>query len=96
MQLPIPNSTNTNQILTQWKSIIDPSLANPTNSMSILKNVNLVVGTNVLNHKLGVVQQGWFLTDIQGGSTIYRNAPFNDLTLSLYSSAAVTVSIGVF
>lgn len=83
---------------TQWASQLNPLLANPVNSASLLTNIQLVVGTNVLNHLLGQVQQGWFLTDIQGECTYspYRNAPFNALTLSLYSPSAVTVSIGVF
>lgn len=40
--------------------------------------------------------QGWFLVDIQGPATIYSSAPFNNLTLTLTSNTAVTVSIGVF
>lgn len=81
-----------------WKSALDPVLANPTTNMSILKNVNLIVGTNVINHLLGQTMQGWQIVDIQGQVTYppYRNAPFNNLTLSIYSPSAVTVSIGVF
>lgn len=80
----------------KWKSIIDPVLSNPMTNMGILKNVSLVIGNNVINHLLGQIQQGWIITDIQGVSEIYRSAPFNNLTLTLNSSAVVTVSIGVF
>ena len=80
----------------KWASQLNPIISNPLNNMSILTNVSLAIGTNVINHLLGKIQQGWVITDIQGASTIYRNAPFNNLTLSLSSSAAVTVSIGVF
>ena len=80
----------------KWKSLIDPVLSNPTTNMNILKNVSLVIGNNVINHLLGKVQQGWIITDIQGVSDIYRSAPFNALTLTLNSSAVVTVNIGVF
>ena len=81
---------------TSWKAILDPVLANPVTNLHILKNVILTTGTNVINHGLQQNQQGWILTDIQGASVIYRNAPFNKTTLSLSSSANVTVSIGVF
>ena len=81
---------------TQWKSQLDPVLANPITGMSILKDIDLIDGVNVINHKLGTIQQGWILVDQQGVASIYRSAPFNDLTLTLTSSASVTVSIGVF
>lgn len=84
------------QLQARWASQLNPLLANPANAMSILDNVVLKIGNNVINHKLGKVQQGWIITDIQGVSSIYRSAPFNNLTLTLNSSAAVTVSIGVF
>ncbi len=80
----------------KWKSLIDPVLSNPMTNMSLLKNVSLVIGNNVINHLLGKIQQGWIITDIQGVADIYRSAPFNALTLTLNSSAIVTVSIGVF
>lgn len=94
MQLPI-NLTASLQT-TRWKSLLDPILQNPLNNVSILKNVSLVTGTNTINHLLGRVQQGWFLTDIDAAATIYRSADFNDKTLTLTSSANCVVSIGVF
>jgi hypothetical protein len=81
---------------TQWKSKLDPILANPINATSILESIPLKVGVNVINHLLGQVQQGWYISDINGIATIYRSAPFNDKTLTLTSSAAVTVNINVF
>lgn len=93
MQLPLESLT---LFQTRWKSILDPILANPLNDISILKNVRLAVGTNQIPHLLQQMQQGWFLTDLQGVASIYRNQPFNDVYLYLNSSAAVTVSIGVF
>ncbi len=80
----------------KWASALNPLLANPINNANILININLVTGANVINHYLGEIQHGWFLTDIQGAATIYRSAPFNSTTLTLTSSANVTVSIGVF
>ena len=81
---------------TQWKSQLDPVLANPITNMSILTNVTLNNGVTIINHLLGRTQQGWILVDVQGPAIIYRSAPFNNLTLTLTSGAATTVSIGVF
>jgi hypothetical protein len=94
MNLPLnlPDS----QMETKWKSILDPILQNPLNSVNILTNIQLVNGKNTINHLLGRVQQGWFLTDIQGAATIYRLSPFNNLTLVLMSNAEVVCNIGVF
>lgn len=92
LNLPLP------QMQTRWKSILDPILASPTNDVSVLNNVALIDGKNVINHFLGRAMQGWFLVDIQGAATIYRpsTSPFNNLTLTLMSSSAVVCSIGVF
>jgi hypothetical protein len=94
MALPLKLPWDTAQ--TRWKSQIDPLLSSPMGSVSILKNVVLVTGDNVINHLLGKTQQGWFLTDTQGSSVVFRTAPFNQLTLTLNASAPVVVSIAVF
>lgn len=100
MQLPFFQSSDQilNLLQTKWRSILNPLLANPISSVSILSDIKLNNGTTVIPHKLGRVQQGWFLVDIQGAVTEvpYRSMPFNELTLTLISNAAVTVSIGVF
>lgn len=97
-KLPLQQTTqqDLSLIQTKWKSLIDPILINPLNDVSVLKNINLVTGSNVINHLLGKVQQGWFLIDKQASGDIYRTAPFNNFTLTLTSSANITVSIGVF
>jgi hypothetical protein len=79
-----------------WAASLNPVIANPLNSISIIPNINLISGPNVINHKLGHAMNGWFLVDIQGIASIYRSAPFNNLTLTLTSNASVIVSIGVF
>jgi len=81
---------------TRWKSLIDPILKNPLNSVSILEDVSLKVGDNVINHRLGRKLRGWVLLDVNAATTIYRSAPLNDLTLTLNSSAVATISLGVF
>jgi uncharacterized protein (AIM24 family) len=94
MQLPVKLAFP--QMITRWASILNPLIANPLNNASILLNVKLSVGVNVINHLLGEQQQGWFLVDKQGAGDVYRTAPFNDKTLTLTSTAAITVDIGVF
>lgn len=81
---------------TRWKAIIDPLLKNRLSGCSFLTDVELTSGTTVINHKLGRQMLGWFVVDISGAATIYRSAAFNDKTLTLTSSAPVTVSLGVF
>ena len=80
----------------QWAAMLNPLLSNNLNSVNFLENIALENGVTIINHFLGRPMQGWFLTDIQGAATIYRSSPFNNLTLTLTSSAAVTVNIGVF
>jgi hypothetical protein len=83
------------QANTKWASVLNPLLANPLNGVSILENISLSIGSNVINHKLGRLPQGWIIVDKQGVADIYRSAPFNNLTLTLTSSQAVIVNIGV-
>lgn len=98
MQLPkILNQDSVMQLMqTKWKSILDPLIAQPLNSSNILLNVALSTGDNVVNHLLDRKMQGWFLTDINAASTVYRNAPLNNQTLTLNSSADCVVNILVF
>ncbi len=94
--MSLPLRLPKDQMESQWKSQIDPILANPTNSVQILKNINLSIGANVINHRLGQMLQGWYLVDINGPAVIYRSAPASDLTLTLTSDAVVQISLGVF
>lgn len=80
----------------RWKSLLDPVIAAPMTGVSVLQEISLVTGKNVINHKLGTTLQGWFLTDQNAAAMIYRSAPFSSTTLTLTSSAPVTVNIGVF
>ncbi len=84
------------QIETQWKSALDPLLANPVSQGILLKNIALANGTTVINHLLDRNQQGWIVTDVSGAATIYRSQPFNNKTLTLTSNAAVSVNLLVY
>lgn len=79
-----------------WASQLNPVLANPLTNVTILKNVALTSGTNIINHKLGQTPQGWFIVDTNAAINLYRSKPFNDLTLTLVSSASATVNLAVF
>lgn len=81
---------------TSWAAQINPVLAQPMSSGLLLKDVVLASGSTVVNHLLGRKLQGWFITDINGAATVYRSAAKNNLTLTLTSSAAVTVDLFVF
>jgi hypothetical protein len=82
-----------------WKEQIDPVLANPSNSTSILKNIALVTGANVVNHKLGAKLQGWYIVRWHGAwAQVYDTQDTNQmpqLTLQLNASAPVVVDIAV-
>lgn len=98
MQLPkIISDDQTVQLMqTKWASILNPLLAQPLSSNSILPGVVLQVGDNVINHLLGRQMQGWIISDIDALSSIYRTSPFNKTTLTLNSSAVCTVDLVVF
>ena len=85
-----------NMANTRWASILNPIIANPLTNVNILTNIALKSGVNVINTGLQQIQQGWLILDQQGPASIYRSADFNKTTLTLTSSAAVTVSLGVF
>lgn len=84
------------QMETLWKSALDPVLANLLLQGNLISNITLNNGVTVINHKLGRMQLGWFLTDNTGIATIYRSQPFNNLTLTLTSNASEVVSIWCF
>jgi hypothetical protein len=95
MQLPLNLSTS--QMQTRWKSILDPVLANPLLQGRLISNISLVPGDNVINHKLGRAQIGWIVTDNnEGDIDLYRDAPFNDLTLTLNCDTPAIISLWVF
>ena len=84
---------------TAWASQLDPLLKNPMSNGNLLKNVALASGTNVVNHLLGRKLQGWTITRIRSAASIFDTQDTNPtpaLTLTLTSSAAVTIDLLVF
>lgn len=98
MALPIFNTDDRSLSLLQtaWAALINPLLSRPQLQGIVLKDIPLIAGVNVINHHLGRKMQGWTQTDINAAITLYRSAPYNDLTLTLTASAPATVSLEVF
>lgn len=71
-------------------------MANPLNGVIIIKNIPLIDGATTISHGLGRMMLGWTIVDIDGVAEIYRSQPMNAKTLTLTSTAAVNVNIGVF
>lgn len=97
--MQLPKNQSLNMMQQQWASILDPLLANPSNSSLILPNVLLSNGTTVVNHKLGQALQGWSIVRQRGLASIYDQQDSNQtpaLTLVLVSNAAVSVDLEVF
>lgn len=84
----------------RWKSALDPVLAMPINGGLILQRVQLVTGTNRINHLLGRTLRGWFPVRWRGGwQQIYDNQDtnnFQDKILILVSGGNVTIDLMVF
>lgn len=83
----------------KWGSILDPIVANPVNNSLLLKNVPLIIGTNVINHRLGRNLQGWNIVRKRAAASIYDNQDSNqmsNLTLVLVSDTIVSIDLEVF
>ncbi len=83
----------------RWASIINPVVNNPLNNASILADVQLVAGTNIINHLLSRKLQGWSVVRINAAATIYDAQDSNttpNQTLVLISSAPCKISLEVF
>lgn len=99
MLLPQFQSSNTQFQLMQskWASIINPIISLPLNNgPSLVKNITITTGNNVINHKLGRTPIGWIVIDQNANIDLYRNNEFNDLTLTLNSTGAAIISLLVF
>lgn len=101
MKLPIYQTASKDLLLlqTNWSSAINPVISLPINQGSILKNVALIMGNNVVNHLLSRNLQGWFIVRQRGPGEVYDTQDSNpnpSLTLFLNSSLAVNIDLFVF
>lgn len=95
----LPLSQPASQQDTRWKSLIDPVISNPLIQGSLLTNVALKSGTNIINHGLARNLQGYIVVLNAVAATFSDNQltnPSPQLTLSLNSTANTTVSLWVF
>lgn len=87
------------QMQTKWAAAINPVLSNALIDGQLLEGIKLVNGVTVINHGLGRKLQGWFIVGINAAATVFDNQATNQmpqLTLSLTSNAACTVSLWCF
>jgi len=101
MGLPSYYTTDVSLSLLQsnWASLLDPLLDNPITKGLILENVQLVSGTNTINHKLGRKLKGWWIVRQRSAANIYDTQDTNPtpaVNLKLTSDANVSVDILVF
>lgn len=94
--MALPQKLPLELMQTVWASELNPVIAFPPNNGILLKNIALSIGTNVINHRLSRMQQGWVLTDQDAAASIYRSQPLNKLTLTLTSDAACSISLWVY
>lgn len=95
----LPQKLSWDMASTPWASAIEPVISNPANNSIIIKNVALVSGSNVINHRLGSKLVGWKTTRVRAAATIYDTQDSNPtptLTLVLVASAPVTIDLEVF
>lgn len=101
MSLPIFQSENQTLMLmqTRWATQLDKILSNPIIGGNLLTDIDLLIGTNIINHKLGKKLQGWVIVGQTGSASFYDSQSLNaspQLTLRLVSDAIVTVNLYVF
>lgn len=82
-----------------WATLLNPLLDLPITQGQILEKVQLAVGANTINHKLGRKLIGWWIVRQRSAATVYDlqdTNPTPAVNLKLQSSASVLVDIYVF
>ncbi len=94
------NDKDFQMMQSKWASILDPIVAKPLVNGLLLKDVALINGTTVVNHKLGRKLTGYVITRMQGAfAQVYdlqNTNQMTNLTLVLHSNAAISVDLWVF
>jgi len=88
-----------NQLQTTWGSQINPVIGRPQNNSTILPNVELSSGDNIIPHTLNRALVGWRIVRIRAAATIYDKQDDNadpTVNLVLNASAPVTIDLEVF
>lgn len=88
-----------NLLQTNWSAILDPIVDRQQNRSNLLLAVPLIIGTNIINHKLGRKLVGWNIIGQDAAAAIYDAQATNqsqELTLVLISNAVVNLKLEVF
>lgn len=81
----------------KWAATLNPILALPILQGNLISNISLTASTSrPINHLLGRIPIGWFLTDNDSQAVVWRSAESNQYTITLESDANTTISIWVF
>jgi hypothetical protein len=80
---------------TKWAATLNPLLATPLLSGSLVSATLLASKPQAINHLLSRQPQGWFLVDNTANAVIWRTA-WGNTTLTLEATANTTISIWVF
>jgi hypothetical protein len=95
----LSNKLPYNLMLTQWSQQLNPVLGAPLAKASLLSDITLTSGANVINHKLGAKLQGYIVVLNSASATFFDNQSTNpspQTTLILNASAPTVVSLLVF
>lgn len=94
----LPQKLDLPKMQTTWAQQLDPVIANLLVNGQLLKGVELINGTTVVNHRLGRNLQGWFLSAPKGAATVFQASqqPNPTLTLTVVSDAAITTDMWVY
>lgn len=80
----------------RWATDLDPLIKNVLTQGTLISNIKITNGVNIINHLLSKKQTGFFITDINAAAVIYRSQPLNDKTLTLTSNATCIISVWMF
>lgn len=87
-------------LISTWTPPLNSLLSLPINNGILLQDIEIITGTNIINHKLSRKLVGWFPVRMQGTyAELYDTQSTNtmpDKTLVLNSNADTIVSIWVF
>ena len=90
---------NLNRVQSNVSSALKRILLNPVLDFNIEKNVNLVIGDNVVNHRLSRPPLGWFVVRKRGPADLYDKQDSNttpQTNIIINSDAVVSVDIYFF
>jgi len=92
-------SREINQLQQFIAQALNPILTNPQTQGTLTTKVQLLIGSNVVNHGLGKPLQGWSIVRKRSAAGIYDNQDSNpnpSLTLILVSDAVVSIDLYCF